>query len=185
MLRKPKSTAWEGVYTQSIHRATQTSKKLCPHLVEMWLTSRAKARGRDAVPGSEKKTMADERTPLVATVRTAPPRQRYPHHTLRRFCTVALTCSLLALFTVFLFTFGFSEPLGHHRHRPQPDWDWAWPDCKERKLSYAELKDILLETPSSEKAEEWQRYYTAGAHLAGQNYSQVRTYAVHSHDVMI
>lgn len=128
------------------------------------------------VTTSEKNTMADERTPLVATVRTAPPRQRYPHHTLRRFCTIALTCSLLALFTVFLFTFGFSAPLGHHHHHHDDHHpDWSWPDdCKDRKLSYDELRDILLETPSSEKAEEWQRYYTAGAHLAGQNFSQVR-----------
>lgn len=126
---------------------------------------------------SEKKktiVMANERTPLVATVRTAPPRQRYPHHTLRRFCTIALTCSLLALFTVFLFDLGFSghhEHRGHHHHGHHPEW--SWPDCKDRKVSYDELKEILLETPSSEKAEEWQRYYTAGAHLAGQNYSQV------------
>lgn len=125
------------------------------------------------VANSEKTTMPDERTPLIATVRTAPPRHRYPHHTLRRFCTIALTCSLLALFAVFFSTFGFSLPTNHpHDHQHHPEW--SWPDCEDRKLSYPELKDILLETPSSEKVEEWQRYYTAGAHLAGQNYSQVR-----------
>lgn len=120
---------------------------------------------------SREKAMADERTPLFVTVRTAPPRHRYPHHTLRRFCTIALTSSLLALFAVFLLTFAFfSLPPGpHHHHRPE----WSWPDCHDRKLSYVELKEVLLETPSSDKAEEWQRYYTAGAHLAGQNYSQV------------
>lgn len=108
--------------------------------------------------------MADEHTPLISTVRTAPPRQRYPHHVVRRFCTIALSCSLIALFTTFLFSFG----LDRHGH----EWEFSWPSCKDRHLSYEELKEILLETPSSEKAEEWQKYYTEGAHLAGQNYSQ-------------
>lgn len=114
--------------------------------------------------------MADERTPLLATVRTAPPRQRYGHHVLRRFCTIALSCSLIALFTTFLFVFGFAGPLQHHGHDHAA---WSWPGSHGRKLSYDELKQVLLDTPSSEKAEEWQRYYTSGAHLAGQNYSQV------------
>lgn len=109
--------------------------------------------------------MADEHTPLISTVRTAPPRQRYPHHVVRRFCTIALSCSLIALFTTFLFTFG----LDYHGQKLK----FSWPSCKGRHLSYEELKKILLETPSSEKAEEWQKYYTEGAHLAGQNYSQV------------
>lgn len=55
------------------------------------------------------------------------------------------------------------------------EWRFLWPGSHERKLSYDELKQILLDTPTSEKCEEWQRYYTAGAHLAGQNYSQVWT----------
>lgn len=109
--------------------------------------------------------MADEHTPLISTVTTAPPRQRYPHHVVRRFCTIALSCSLIALFTTFLFSFGIDR----HGH----EWGFSWPSCKGRHLSYEELKQILLETPSSEKAEEWQKYYTEGAHLAGQNYSQV------------
>lgn len=112
--------------------------------------------------------MADEHTPLISTVRTAPPRQRYPHHTVRRFCTIALSCSLIALFTTFLFSFGLD--------RHGPEWEFSWPSCKDRHLSYDDLKKILLETPSSEKAEEWQKYYTEGAHLAGQNYSQVCSY---------
>lgn len=109
--------------------------------------------------------MADEHTPLISTVRTAPPRQRYTHHVVRRFCTIALSCSLIALFTTFLFSFGVDR----HSH----EWEFSWPSCGERHLSYEELKKILLETPSSERAEEWQKYYTEGAHLAGQNYSQV------------
>lgn len=112
--------------------------------------------------------MADERTPLITTVRTAPPRQRYGHHVVRRFCTIAITCSLIVLFATFLLSFGFTGPRHHHHH----GWDWSWPSSHGRKLSYEDLKQVLLDTPTSEKAEEWQRYYTAGAHLAGQNYSQ-------------
>ncbi|CAK7568077.1 MAG: hypothetical protein SEPTF4163_006058 [Sporothrix epigloea] len=39
-------------------------------------------------------------------------------------------------------------------------------------FSNDELKKILLRTPSNDSAAEWLRYYTSGAHLAGQNYSQ-------------
>ncbi|CAK7230565.1 hypothetical protein SBRCBS47491_007627 [Sporothrix bragantina] len=39
-------------------------------------------------------------------------------------------------------------------------------------FSNDELKKILLSTPSNDSAAEWLRYYTSGAHLAGQNYSQ-------------
>ncbi|ERS99244.1 hypothetical protein HMPREF1624_04442 [Sporothrix schenckii ATCC 58251] len=39
-------------------------------------------------------------------------------------------------------------------------------------FSNAALKDILLKTPSNDSVAEWLRYYTAGPHLAGQNYSQ-------------
>lgn len=31
----------------------------------------------------------------------------------------------------------------------------------------------MIDTPREEKAQEWSKYYTAGPHLAGQNYSQV------------
>lgn len=138
----------------------------------MGLTSKEKEKENLAHDMVNPEKMADERTPLITTVVTAPPRQRYPHHVLRRFCTIALSCSLIALFATFLFDFGFSDPPQSHGH----DWAFSWPGCKGRTLSYEELKQILLDTPSSEKAEEWQRYYTAGAHLAGQNYSQVGTF---------
>jgi N-acetylated-alpha-linked acidic dipeptidase len=39
-------------------------------------------------------------------------------------------------------------------------------------LSYASLKELLLETPDARKAREWSQYYTAGPHLAGKNLSQ-------------
>lgn len=116
---------------------------------------------RDTMVSPEK--MADERTPLITTVRTAPPRQRYPHHVVRRFCTIALSCSLIALLATFFLGLG---PPDHHHHHGHGHGHG-------RRMSYDELRQVLLETPSSEKAEEWQRYYTAGAHLAGQNFSQV------------
>jgi len=46
------------------------------------------------------------------------------------------------------------------------------PGCKSRNVTYEQLRQLLLDTPSSGKAEEWSRYYTAGPHLAGKNYSQ-------------
>ena len=46
--------------------------------------------------------MADEHTPLVSTVQVGSVPRRYPHQTVRRFCTVALTLSLIALLVVFL-----------------------------------------------------------------------------------
>jgi len=49
---------------------------------------------------------------------------------------------------------------------PHPSWPQG------DGLSYSELKDILLKTPSAEKAREWSKYYTAGPHLAGKNLSQ-------------
>lgn len=122
--------------------------------------------------------VADERTPLVlvTTVKTAPPRQRYTHHNLRRACTTALSLSLVALFAASSIGFDVPDSL-----RPRPpgrghDYDlrgFVWPGRHERNVSHDELKHILLDTPSSDKCAEWQRYYTAGAHLAGQNYSQV------------
>lgn len=42
-------------------------------------------------------------------------------------------------------------------------------------MTYEELKTILLETPDADKAREWSKYYTSGQHLAGKNFSQVRT----------
>ena len=46
----------------------------------------------------------------------------------------------------------------------------AWPQGF--GLSFDELQQLLLETPSAEKAREWSAYYTAGPHLAGKNLSQ-------------
>src|SRR3569833_1472571 len=113
--------------------------------------------------------MPNERTPLIATVRVGEPRQRYPHNVVRRFCTVALSSTLIFFVTVFLVTVVFDTGHDHHhRHNGQ------WPGWKKRRVDYEELKEILLATPSSEMAEMSSKYYTSGPHLAGQNYSQVR-----------
>ncbi|KAI1812943.1 Zn-dependent exopeptidase [Poronia punctata] len=104
-----------------------------------------------------KTAMANERTPLFTTVAVGTPRQRYPHQTLRRFCTIALVSSLFALLVTFLFTTTSVPP---HRHHPHG------------RVTFEELQAILLDTPSPEKAAEWSKYYTAGPHLAGQNLSQ-------------
>ncbi|KAK6949136.1 hypothetical protein Daesc_009210 [Daldinia eschscholtzii] len=107
--------------------------------------------------------MANEYTPLITTVTVGPVRRRYPHQIIRRFCTVALGSSLIALFITFLITVVFA---------PQHDTHHRWPGHHKNHLAHEELKTILLETPSSSKATEWSRYYTSGPHLAGKNLSQ-------------
>ncbi|ETS81812.1 hypothetical protein PFICI_06814 [Pestalotiopsis fici W106-1] len=104
--------------------------------------------------------MPSERTPLITTVKVGEVPRRYPHQTVRRFCSVALGSSLVALLLVFLWTFSF-DPQQHHPHHEHG-----------RHVSFDELKTILLETPSGEKAGEWSKYYTSGPHLAGKNLSQ-------------
>lgn len=107
--------------------------------------------------------MPSERTPLITTVKVGEVPRRYPHQTVRRFCSVALGSSLVALLLVFLWTFSF-DPVQHHPHHHHEHG---------RHVSFDELKAILLETPSGEKAGEWSKYYTSGPHLAGKNLSQV------------
>ncbi|KAH9892042.1 Zn-dependent exopeptidase [Xylariomycetidae sp. FL2044] len=110
--------------------------------------------------------MPHETTPLITTVTVAPPRQRYPHSTVRRFCTIALGSSLIALLITMLVDVVFKD-------LPSPDSHREWPGHgKKKHLRFEELQNILLETPSSDKAAEWSRYYTAGPHLAGKNLSQ-------------
>ncbi|KAG0651930.1 putative glutamate carboxypeptidase [Hyphodiscus hymeniophilus] len=119
------------------------------------------------MPRLHEKMESNERTPLIATVHVAPPRQRYQHSTVRRFCTIAL-CSTLLMATVF-----FLVPLAFlpgHRHHRQP---LPSPHHSTTSIPYKELQAILLNEPKAEKAQEWSKYYTAGPHLAGKNYSQV------------
>jgi N-acetylated-alpha-linked acidic dipeptidase len=124
-----------------------------------------------------------EQTPLLTTVRVEPPRRRYTHNVLRRFCTIALSSTLIWFLLAFFVTL-LVDPAsrkhypyrGHHRghHRQGNDVTEAraWLPGHGRKLTNEQLEKILLETPDSKKAEEWSKYYTEGAHLAGQNYSQ-------------
>lgn len=113
--------------------------------------------------------MASEHTPLISTGRVATPRARYPHAVVRRFCTIALASTLVWFFIAVAVSLTIF-PNGHSHHAP--DGGWTWPGHGRRKVSYEQLQQILLDTPSSKKAEEWSRYYTAGPHLAGKNYSQ-------------
>ncbi|KAI1152628.1 hypothetical protein F4825DRAFT_418205 [Nemania diffusa] len=110
-----------------------------------------------------KVTMANERTPLITTVAVGSPRRRYPHQTLRRFCSIALGSSLVVLLLTFLITVVY-VPSNSHSH-PRPGHG-------REHLPFEKLQDLLLDTPSAQKASEWSKYYTSGAHLAGQNLSQ-------------
>ncbi|KAM0808156.1 hypothetical protein AB5N19_08498 [Seiridium cardinale] len=112
--------------------------------------------------------MSSETTPLITTVKVGTVPRRYPHQTVRRFCTIALGSSLVALLVTFLWTVAFS-PLKHHHHHHHHDQPVHHDGGH---VTFEELKAILLETPSGEKASEWSKYYTAGPHLAGKNLSQ-------------
>lgn len=115
--------------------------------------------------------MASESTPLIQTVRVGPQPRRYPHSTCRRFFTIACLALLISGFATFLLHVFFVFP--HHYHHGRHSHHSASKGRGGRKgLSHDELERILLETPSSKKAEEWLRYYTAGPHLAGKNLSQ-------------
>lgn len=105
-----------------------------------------------------------EQTPLVVTVRVAPRRQRYHHHSVRRFCNIAITSSLLGLFIVFLLT-ALGVPLDGRLNPP-------FGNHHDSSLSDTDLRKLLLDTPTGERAREWSRYFTSGPHLAGKNYSQ-------------
>ncbi|KAL8285470.1 hypothetical protein RB597_002507 [Gaeumannomyces tritici] len=115
--------------------------------------------------------MPGERSPLITSVGVGPPVRRYRHNVVRRFCTIALSSTLIWFFGVLVLTsiLGRDAP---HRHRPDHNDGWSWPGHKDRHLSYDQLRNILRDEPSSELAEEWSRYYTDGPHLAGQNFSQ-------------
>ncbi|KAI1104637.1 Zn-dependent exopeptidase [Jackrogersella minutella] len=107
--------------------------------------------------------MANEYTPLIATVTVGAVPRRYPHQIIRRFCTIALGTSLIAVFVTFLVSVVFAP--SHSTHR-------KWPGHGKNHVTYEELQSILSDTPSSSKALEWSQYYTSGPHLAGKNLSQ-------------
>ncbi|PYH37934.1 M28 family metallopeptidase [Aspergillus neoniger CBS 115656] len=119
-------------------------------------------------------TMPSESTPLLTTVGVRPHRHRYPHHSLRRFCTITLT-SILTLSLCLFLTPTALLPRAHGSIWSYLPWanpfpHSSWPEG--HGLSYAELQAVLKETPSAQKAREWSTYYTAGPHLAGKNLSQ-------------
>ena len=115
-----------------------------------------------------------EQTPLIQTVVITPPRQRYSHNYIRRFCTAALAFTLIIVIILFLIPGRFlpgdqseSEWIPRRASYPHASWPHS------QGISYEDLQQLLLETPSEDKAREWSRYYTSGAHLAGKNLSQV------------
>lgn len=136
----------------------------------------AREKRRQRPDGEETAKMPHERSPLLERVPVADAHDRYPHTSVRRFCTIILIAiPLLSIAIVFfciaiggdndifgdrgrILSFNSGLP---HQH---------WPDSE--GLSYSNLKKVLLDTPSADKAREWSRYYTAGPHLAGKNLSQ-------------
>lgn len=120
-------------------------------------------------------TMANERTPLIQTVQVAPPRERYPHSTLRRFFTLALSSTLVVVVICFFVPLAIDRK--HRGSSPTSYLPWAhpfpskaWPESE--GISYKDLQNILLTTPDEAKARAWSEYYTSGPHLAGKNLSQ-------------
>lgn len=140
--------------------------------------------------------MPNEQTPLIATVRVdrdGPRYRRYPHSTFRRFCTIALSCTLILVAIGFLVPWAIlptdKHNSHHHTENDLPHWDtphrghdhddgpWAlskdagaWP--RSASLAFEDLKKIILETPSEDEVRKSSLYYTAGQHLAGKNLSQ-------------
>ncbi|KAJ5538866.1 Peptidase M28 [Penicillium frequentans] len=121
----------------------------------------------------EKTMESSETTPLLA-VYVAPQRYRYPHHAIRRTCTPPArraaagggdyvldpVCNPATGWWFYLVLSPMGSPLPYE----------SWPHGN--GLTYDQLQEILLETPSAAKAREWSSYYTAGPHLAGKNLSQ-------------
>ena len=120
----------------------------------------------------------NEQTPLLTTVIVAPPRQRYSHNYIRRFCTAALGITLLVVVVLFLIPAHWLP--GNHNeaewspfHLPSSYYpSKSWPASE--GLGYEALQQLLLQTPEEDKAREWSQYYTAGPHLAGKNLSQAK-----------
>ena len=115
--------------------------------------------------------MSSEQSPLLERAQIAPPRQRYPHQTLRRVCTSLLVAALAIGLPLAAF-FVIENPDKH------ADVDFARAFTDQRTwepashLSYSTLTDILTNTPNEEQVREWSKYYTSGPHLMGQNKSQ-------------
>ena len=118
-----------------------------------------------------------EETPLLQTVVITAPRERYSHSYIRRFCTAALSFTLIIVLVLFLVPGRWLPGNGSESEWLPTLNPWrstcprqSWP--RSEGLTYKELQKLLLETPKEEKAREWSQYYTAGPHLAGRNLSQ-------------
>ena len=121
-----------------------------------------------------------EQTPLIQTVIVTPVQPRYSHSVLRRFCSIVLGVTLIIVLVLFLIPVGWlprdksrDEWLPKHDDGPSRFLGYpsrAWPESE--GLGHEDLRKVLLETPSEDKAREWSKYYTAGPHLAGKNLSQ-------------
>lgn len=115
----------------------------------------------------EKTMQSNERSPLITTIVVGQPRQRHQHSTIRRFFSIAATCSLIVAVFFFLLPLTFI-PRQHSHWRHGKPYQESSPS-----VTYEELQQILLDTPKAEKAREWSKYYTSGPHVAGTNKSQV------------
>lgn len=117
-----------------------------------------------------------EHTPLLSTVVVVTRQPRYPHSTLRRFCTISLSTTLLAALVLFVFNVpwipGDQSDRGLSAYLPwsSPLPHDAWPSSE--GLPYRELEEILLTVPDEAKARQSSHYYASGPHLAGKNRSQ-------------
>jgi N-acetylated-alpha-linked acidic dipeptidase len=115
--------------------------------------------------------MPNERTPLLAVVRIQPPRPRYRHSTVRRFCTITLFGALVVITLCFLLPAAFLPNIdGSYLPWARSLPNKAWPGSD--GITYDDLQTILLATPSETEARKSSEYYTAGPHLAGKNLSQ-------------
>lgn len=131
----------------------------------------------------------NEQTPLIAVVHVGPPRQRYPHQTLRRLCTFLLSAVLLmavivAVLVLFILPDCEDQRRSHRSNKPCIPKHPFFRDhggnhnslltqsSKDKGLTYPELIKLLAGTPDEVKAREWSQYYTSGPHLAGKNFSQ-------------
>jgi N-acetylated-alpha-linked acidic dipeptidase len=115
--------------------------------------------------------MPHQQTPLLAVVRIQPPRPRYRHSTVRRFCTIALFGALVVIVLCFLLPVACLPDIdGSYLPWARSLPNHAWPGSD--GIGYEELQEILLETPSEIEARKSSNHYAAGPHLAGKNLSQ-------------
>ncbi|OBT39484.1 hypothetical protein VE00_10127 [Pseudogymnoascus sp. WSF 3629] len=107
----------------------------------------------------------DDRTPLLGASSTAQParlpqQQSSPAAVRRRFAYIAAGSLAIAFVVLVLIPAAF---IPHIIDDLVPS---------RGKFQSADLENLLLNSPSTEKLAEWSKYYTSGPHLAGTNLSQ-------------